>query len=64
MVFRWSMCLGCLRVEVFRCSGFRVQVVMCLGVLRVFKCSRAMTFRKDQKGDQGRGPKIAKIEYG
>ncbi len=30
-------------------------------VFRVFKCSRVMTFRKDQKGDQGGGPKMAKM---
>ena len=40
--------------RVFRCLGLMVQVFRCLGVW-VF---RLMTFGKDQKGDQGVGPKL------
>ena len=30
----------------------------------MFKCSRVMTFSEDQIGDQGGGPKMAKISGG
>ena len=50
----------------FRCSG--VQVFRCSGV-QVFRCSGDQVIRVNdildgQKGDQGGGSKMAKIQYG
>ena len=45
----------CSSVQLFRCSG--VQVFMCLGF-------RVIDFCEIQRGDQGGGPKVAKIQLG
>ena len=57
----FSRCSGCCSGCCFRVL-FRVLFRMLFKVL--FRVFRLMTFGKDQKGDQGGGPKMANISGG